>query len=104
MPLVTGPVCLVYLVGLFCLVDEVHLVYLVQPNKQDKPNKPDNGLLMLADFFRILLEIQQVVGNLFGGEPIDHSHDAAGEVEVGGATIRDENTGVGTLITQSLGL
>ena len=50
------------------------------------------------------LEIQQVVGNLFGGEPIEHGHDAAGEVEVGGATIRDKNAGVGTLITQSLGL
>ena len=59
---------------------------------------------MPADFFRILLEIQQVVGNLFGGEPIEHGHDAAGEVEVGGATIRDENAGVGTLITQSLDL
>jgi len=45
-----------------------------------------------------------VVGNLFGGEPIEHGHDAAGEVKVGGATVRDENAGVGTLITQSLGL
>jgi hypothetical protein len=30
----TGPVCLVHLV---CLV---YSVYLAQPNKQDKPNKP----------------------------------------------------------------
>lgn len=45
-----------------------------------------------------------MVGDFFGGEPIEHGHDAAGEVEVGGATIRDENAGVGTLITQSLGL
>ena len=45
-----------------------------------------------------------MVGNLFGGEPIEHGHDAAGEIEVGGATIRDENAGVGTLIAQFLGL
>ena len=50
---------------------------------------------MLADFFSILLEIQQLVGNLFGGKPIEYGHDAAGEVEVGSATIRDENAGVG---------
>ena len=36
-------------------VDPVHLVGLVQPNKRDKPNKPNNGLLVLADFFSILL-------------------------------------------------
>ena len=35
-------------------VDMVHLVSLVQPNKRDKPN---NGLLMLVDFFSILLGI-----------------------------------------------
>ena len=34
----------------------VHLVSLMQPNKRDRPNKPNNGLLMLADFFSILLE------------------------------------------------
>ena len=27
---------------------------LVQPNKRDKPNRPNNGLLTLADFFSIL--------------------------------------------------
>jgi hypothetical protein len=42
-------VCLVHLV---CFV---HLVGLVKPNKRDKPNKPNNGLLLPADFFRILL-------------------------------------------------
>ena len=36
-------VCFVYLVPLVCLVE---------PNKQDKPN---NGLLLLADFFSVLL-------------------------------------------------
>ena len=41
-------VCLVY------LVDLVHLVSLVQPNKRDKPN---NGLLMRAGFFSILLYV-----------------------------------------------
>ena len=30
-------------------------VGLAQPNKQDKPNKLNNGLLTLADFFSILL-------------------------------------------------
>ena len=44
----TSPVCLVHLV---CFV---YLVGLVQPNKRDKPDKPNNGLLMLEDFFSIL--------------------------------------------------
>jgi hypothetical protein len=35
----------------------VHLVSLVQPNKPDRPNKPTNGLLTLAGFFSILLDI-----------------------------------------------
>src|SRR4029077_16896920 len=43
---------LVYLVVLVCLV---HLVSFVQQNKRDRPNKPYNGLLTLADFFSILL-------------------------------------------------
>ena len=39
-----------------CLIHLVVLVCLVQPNKQDRPN---NGLLMLADFFSILLVLQK---------------------------------------------
>jgi hypothetical protein len=56
-----NPVCLVHLVGLVYLVDPVHLVCfvhlvgLVLPNKRDKPNKPNDDLLPLADFFSILL-------------------------------------------------
>ena len=42
----------VYLVHLVCFV---YLVGFVQPNKRDRPNKPNNGLLKLADFFSILL-------------------------------------------------
>jgi hypothetical protein len=37
---------------LVCFVYLVHLVCLVEPNKQDKPN---NDLLLLADFFSVLL-------------------------------------------------
>jgi hypothetical protein len=37
------------------MVDLVHLVCLVQPNKRDKPDKPNNGLLPLADFISSLL-------------------------------------------------
>ena len=48
-------VCFVY------LVDLVHLVRFVQPNKRDKPNKPDNGLLTLADFINSLLATHYVV-------------------------------------------
>jgi len=40
----------------FGLVDLVHLVSLVQPYKQDKPN---NGLLALVNFFSVLLKTQQ---------------------------------------------
>ena len=39
-----------------CLVHLVVLVCRVQPNKHDRPN---NGLLMLADFFSILLVLQK---------------------------------------------
>jgi hypothetical protein len=50
----------------------VHLVGLVQPNKQDKPNKPNkrdrpdrpnkpnNSLLTMADFFSIRLECERL--------------------------------------------
>jgi hypothetical protein len=51
-------VCLVHLVDLVCFVylfDLAHLVSFVQPNKQDKPNKP-NEQGRLADFFSILLK------------------------------------------------
>ena len=37
------------------MVDLIHLVYLLQPNKRDKPDKPNNSLLPLADFFSSLL-------------------------------------------------
>ena len=50
------------LVHLVCLV---HLVGLVQPNKRDKPNKPNNGLLMLADFFSLLLVWRDCCGIQF---------------------------------------
>jgi hypothetical protein len=42
-------VCLVHLASLVYPVD------LVQPNKRDKLNKPNNGLLTLAGFFSVLL-------------------------------------------------
>jgi hypothetical protein len=38
-------VCVVY------LVDLVHLVSAIQPNKRNRPHEPNNGLLMLADCF-----------------------------------------------------
>jgi hypothetical protein len=43
----TRPVCL------------AHLVSLMQPNKRDKPNKPNYGLLTLADFFNIQLGLDK---------------------------------------------
>jgi hypothetical protein len=62
-------VCLVDLVCFVYLVDLVHLVSFVQPNKRDKPKKPFNGLLMLADFFSILLASRRT--DLLDGEPDD---------------------------------
>jgi hypothetical protein len=41
--------------NLVYLVDLVHLVSFFQPNKRDKPNKPNNGLIILEDFFNSLL-------------------------------------------------
>ena len=52
---------LVHLVCFVHLVDLVHLVSFVQPNKQDKSNKPNNDLRMLADFFSILLEVRGIL-------------------------------------------
>ena len=37
------------------MVDLVHLVCLVQANKRDKPDKPNNSLLTLANFLSNLL-------------------------------------------------
>ena len=37
------------------MIDLVYLVCLVQPNKRDKPDKPTNSLLPLADFISSLL-------------------------------------------------
>jgi hypothetical protein len=48
-------ICLVHLVCFVYLVDLVHRIGPVQPNKQNKPN---NGLLTLADFFSILLGVR----------------------------------------------
>jgi hypothetical protein len=42
------------------LVDLVHLVSFVYPNKREKPDKPFNGLLTLAGFFSILPVKNQV--------------------------------------------
>jgi hypothetical protein len=53
-----------HLVDLVCfvyLVDLVHLVSFVQPNKRDKPNKLNNGQLMLADFFSILPVVRGIL-------------------------------------------
>ena len=46
---------LVYLVRLVYSVYLVYWLSLIQQKTRDKPNKPNNGLLMLADFFSILL-------------------------------------------------
>ena len=58
---------------LVCFVYLVHLVCLVEPNKQDKPNKPNNGLLLLAGFFSILLK--RAARNLL---IVGFQHDRAG--------------------------
>jgi len=41
-------VCFVY------LVDLVYLVSFIQPNKRNRPNKHNNGLLLLAAFLSTL--------------------------------------------------
>jgi len=41
-------VCFVY------LADLLHLVSLVQPNKRDRPNKPNSGFLTLVKLFSVL--------------------------------------------------
>jgi hypothetical protein len=57
-----GAVCLVPLVCFVYLVDLVYLVSFVQPNKRDRPNKPNNGLLTLAGFFSSLLRREELFG------------------------------------------
>lgn len=36
----------------------------------------------LAAFFSFLLEVEELVGDLFGGECVEHGHDPSGEFEV----------------------
>jgi hypothetical protein len=50
------------LVDLVYLVCFIHLVGLVQPYKREEPN---NGLLMLADFFSILLRYAPIGAHAF---------------------------------------
>jgi nitric oxide reductase large subunit len=55
------------LVDMAHLVSLVYPVGLVQPNKRDRRDKPSNGVLMLADYFSILLEqIADQLDRLFG--------------------------------------
>jgi hypothetical protein len=54
------------------MVDLVHLVCLVQPNKRDKPDKPNNSLLPLADF----------ISNLLGWEERAPTEDSIGTAEI----------------------
>ena len=51
----SGGTSQVYLVCFVDLVDLVHPFSFVQPNKQDKPNKPQNSLLPLASWFSLPL-------------------------------------------------
>ena len=59
---------MVYLVHLVCFV---HRVGLFQPNKRDKPNKPNNGLIRLADFFNSLLQYKGKYGDIHAVTGID---------------------------------
>jgi hypothetical protein len=47
-----------------------------------------------ADAFYQFLEVEELVGDFFGGERVEYGHDSSGEVEVRGAATRDENTGM----------
>lgn len=52
---------------------------------------------MAADLvlcMRRYLQIQQLVRHLISGEPVEKRHDAAGEFEVRGATVGDQNAGM----------
>ena len=55
---------------LVCFICLVHLVCLVQPNKRDKTNNPNNCLLTLANFFSVLLETREGQRRVF--VKIDH--------------------------------
>ena len=69
----------------------------MQPNKRDKPNKPNNGLLTLAHFFSILLETQEsVVYNALDGEAsvsLVECRSSGGLAQLGEHYVR--NVGVG---------
>jgi len=54
------------------MVDLVHLVCLVQPNKRDKLDKLNNGLLPLADF----------ISSLIGWEERAPTEDNIGTAEI----------------------
>ena len=67
----------IYLVHLLCFV---HLVSLIQLNKRDKPNQPErphNGLLVLASFFSVL----PLISVAKGGERRSYGPVRAGRFE-----------------------
>jgi hypothetical protein len=61
-----GGTSLVFLVCLVYLACLVHRVGLAQQNKQDKPNKPNNGLLTRRDLIPSILNRPH--GQSHGGE------------------------------------
>jgi len=60
------------------LVFFVHRVGLLQPNKRDKPNKPNNGLLTLAIFFYSQLQHTAEYVNIQTMTNIDHPTEFQG--------------------------
>jgi len=48
----------------------------------------------------VALEVEELVGDLFDGEPVEHDHDPSGEFEVGGTAVRDENPRMGALFVE----
>lgn len=52
------------------------------------------------DVWESPLEIEKLVGDLLGGERIEHDHDSSCKLEVGGAAVGDENAGMGTLFPE----
>lgn len=53
---------------------------------------------------RRYLQIQQLVDHFISCEPIEECHDAAGKLEVRGATVGDQNSGMSSLCLESLGM
>src|SRR5688572_27097276 len=53
-----------------------------------------------TDSSRSPSEVEQLVGNVFGREGVEHRHDPPGEIKVGGTAVGNQNARMGALLAE----